>query len=61
MQQVDPHRMSRQALAALAPWPQQQHPKAFRRVAAQHQREPDVLSSLLGNTALQTLLGGLRR
>ena len=60
MQQVDPHRMSRQALAALAPWPQQ-HPKAFGRVAAQHQREPDVLSSLLGNTALQTLLGGLRR
>ncbi len=53
--------MSRQALAALAQWTQQQQPKAFGRVAAQHQREPDVLSSLLGNGALQSLLGGLGR
>ncbi len=61
VQQFDPNRMSPRELAALAQWMQQQQPKAFGRVAAQHQREPDVLSSLLGNTALQTLLGGLGR
>ncbi len=61
VQQFDPSQMSPQELAALAQWMQQQQPKAFGRVAAQHQREPDVLSSLLGNGALQSLLGGLRR
>ena len=61
VQQFDPSQMSPRELAALAQWMQQQQPKAFGRVAAQHQREPDVLSSLLGNGALQTLLGGLGR
>jgi hypothetical protein len=61
VQQFDPSQMSPRELAALAQWMQQQQPKAFGRVAAQHQREPDVLSSLLGNGALQSLLGGLGR
>ena len=51
VQQVDPHQMSPQELAALAQWMQQQHPQAFGRVAAQHQREPDILAGLLGKGA----------
>ena len=61
LRQVDPSRMSPQELAALAQWAQQNQPKAFGRVAAQHQNDPDVLSSLLGNRALQALLGNMGR
>jgi len=58
---LDPNRMSPAEMAALAQWAQQNQPKAFGRVAAQHQNEPDVLSSLLGNRALQALLGNMGR
>ncbi len=61
VQQLDPSQMSPQELAALAQWTHQNQPKAFGRVAAQHQNEPDVLSSLLGNRALQALLGSMGR
>ena len=56
---LDPGRMSPQDLAALAQWTQQNHPKAFGYVAAQHQDQPDVISSLLGNKALMLLVAGL--
>jgi len=59
VQQFDPSQMSPQELAALAQWAQQNHPKAFGRVAAQHQNEPGVLSSLLGNKALLAVLAGV--
>jgi hypothetical protein len=52
MQNIDPNRMSPQELAALAQWAQQNHPQAFGYTAAQHQQQPDILSSLLGNKAL---------
>jgi hypothetical protein len=59
VQQLDPERMSPEELAAVAQWTQQQHPKAFGRVAAQHQDKPDLLQSLLGNKALLLALGGI--
>ncbi len=59
LRQVDPSQMSPQELAALAQWAQQNQPKAFGRVAAQHQQEPDVLSSLLGNKALLAVAAGV--
>jgi len=49
---LDPSRLSPQDLASLLQWVQREHPKAFGRVAAQHQDEPDLLSRLLGNKAL---------
>jgi hypothetical protein len=49
---LDPNQMSPQDLAAVAQWAQQNHPQAFGYTAAQYQRQPDVLSSLLGNKAL---------
>jgi hypothetical protein len=52
LRSLDPTRMSPQDLAALAQWAQQNHPQAFGYTAAQHQKEPDLLSSLLGNKAL---------
>ena len=56
---LDPNRMSPQEVAALAQWIQQNHPKAFGRVAAQYQDKPDILSSLLGNRALMMILAGI--
>lgn len=56
---LEPNRMSPQDLAALTQWAQQNQPKAFGRVAAQHQEQPDILSSLLGNKALLALIAGI--
>jgi len=49
---LDPSRMSPQDLAAVSQWAQQNHPQAFGYTAAQYQKQPDILSSLLGNKAL---------
>jgi hypothetical protein len=56
---LDPERMSPQDLASLAQWTQRSQPKAFGRVAAQYQDQPDTLSSLLGNEALMSTLASL--
>lgn len=56
---LDPNRMSPQELAALAQYTQRNQPKAFGRVAAEHQDQPDLLGSLLGNKAVQALAIGL--
>lgn len=56
---LDPRHMSAQDLAALAQWTQQNQPKAFGRVAAQYQDQPNILQSLLGNKALLALLAGV--
>ena len=56
---LDPSRMSPQDLAALAQWAQQNHPQAFGYTAAQHQKQPDILSSLLGNKALMMAAAAL--
>jgi hypothetical protein len=56
---LDPSRMSPQDLASLTQWAQQNHPQAFGYTAAQHQKQPDILSSLLGNKALMTAVAGL--
>jgi hypothetical protein len=56
---LDPSRMSPQDLAALAQWAQKNQPQAFGYTAAEHQREPDVLSSLLGNKALMLAAAAL--
>lgn len=49
---LDPSRMSPRDLAAVSQWAQQNHPQAFGYTAAQYQKEPNILSSLLGNKAL---------
>jgi hypothetical protein len=56
---LDPSRMSPRDLAALSQWAQQNHPQAFGYTAAQHQKEPDLLSSLLGNKALMIAAAAL--
>jgi hypothetical protein len=56
---LDPARMSPQDLASLSQWTQQNHPQAFGYTAAQHQQQPDILSSLLGNKALLMMAAGL--
>ena len=56
---LDPSRMSPQDLAALSQWAQQNHPQAFGYTAAQYQRQPDILSSLLGNKALMAAAAAL--
>jgi hypothetical protein len=49
---LDPSRMSPQDLASLSQWAQRNQPQAFGYTAAQYQKQPDILSSLLGNKAL---------
>ncbi|MFN8557923.1 MAG: hypothetical protein U0531_11480 [Dehalococcoidia bacterium] len=56
---LDPDRMSPSDLAAVTQWMQREQPKAFGRVAAQYQDQPNILQSLLGNKALMLLLGGI--
>jgi hypothetical protein len=56
---LDPTRMSPEEVAALAQWIQRNHPKAFGRVAAQYQDQPDILSRLLGNKALMMAAAAL--
>ena len=56
---LDPNRVSPNDLASLLQYTQQNHPKAYGRVAAQHQTEPDILQSLLGNEALMGVISSL--
>lgn len=56
---LDPSQMSPQDLAALTQWTQQNQPQAFGYTAAQYQRQPDILSSLLGNKALMLAVAGV--
>jgi hypothetical protein len=56
---LDPTRMSPEDLAALSQWAQQNHPQAFGYTAAQYQKQPDILSSLLGNKALMMAAAAL--
>lgn len=56
---LDPSQMSPQDLAALSQWAQQNHPQSFGYTAAQYQKQPDILSSLLGNKALTAAAAAL--
>jgi hypothetical protein len=56
---LDPDRMSSGDLASVSQWAQQNHPQAFGYTAAQYQREPGILSSLLGNKALMMTAAAL--
>ena len=56
---LDPSRMSPQDLAALAQYAQRQHPEALADAASQHQQDPGLLESLLGNKALLMMAAGL--
>ena len=56
---LDPQSMSPADVAALAQWVQRDQPKAYGRVAAQYQDQPDLLSSLLGNKALMATVAAL--
>jgi hypothetical protein len=56
---LDPSRMSPGDLAALSQWAQQNYPQAFGYTAAQYQKQPDILSSLLGNKALMAAAAAL--
>jgi len=55
----DPNSMSSNDLASLSQWTQQNHPKAYGRVATQYQQEPGMLQSLLGNKALMAAVAGI--
>ncbi len=55
----DPYSMGPDDLASLSQWTQQNHPKAFGRVATQYQQEPGILQSLLGNKALMMAAAGI--
>lgn len=59
VQGLDPNRMSPQDAAQLLQWTQQNQPKAFGRVAAQYQDQPNILQSLLGNKALIMAAGAI--
>lgn len=59
LRNIDPENMTSEEAAMLAQWLQREHPKAFGRVAAQYQDQPNVLESLLGNKALMMMLAGL--
>jgi len=56
---LDPSKMSSGDLAQMAQWLQKNHPEVLGQVAQQHQSNPSVLGSLLGNKALQALAVGL--
>ena len=56
---LDPNHMSPQDLAALAQYMQRQHPEALADAASQHQQDPGLLESLLGNKALLMMAAGL--
>lgn len=59
LQSLDPQNMGSNDLANLLQYTQQQQPKAYGRVAAQYQDQPDVLQGLLGNKALMGLVTGI--
>jgi len=59
LQGIDPNSMSPQEAAQLLQWTQQNHPKAYGRVATQYQNEPNILQSLMGNKALMMALGSI--
>lgn len=52
---VNPNNMSPMDLASLLQFVQRKEPKAYGRVAAQYQDQPDILQSLLGNKALMSI------
>ena len=56
---LDPNNMSAQDMANMLQWTQQNEPKAFGRVAAQYQDQPNILQSLLGNKALMMAAGAI--
>jgi len=56
---LNPNNMSPMDLSSLLQFTQQTQPKAYGRVAAQYQTQPDILHSLLGNQALMSIVTGL--
>jgi len=56
---LDPQRITPHELAGLAQYMQREQPEALARAASDHQNEPGLLESLLGNKALLALAAGL--
>ncbi len=56
---LDPYRMSPQEMTALLRWTQQQRPQVLARVAACYYEQPEVLSSLLGESTLMKVVSSL--